>query len=128
MQELQQTHQNEGISRFTVNKSDEPLVFVEVIRQELHERDGEARGSVGGVEYVKPYRKDEASTVSLSFASGGRRLVLNDFPSRDQYSDQYLIWLAIDGAGAEGTKKFVLRRNQLGQYDMTEAWPQWVTQ
>ena len=32
MQELQQTHEEEGTSRFAVNKNDEPLVFVDLIK------------------------------------------------------------------------------------------------
>lgn len=35
MQELQRTHAADGVARFTVNKSDEPLVFVDVIHQRI---------------------------------------------------------------------------------------------
>jgi hypothetical protein len=40
-----------------------------------------------------------------------------------RYEDQHLIWLVIDGAGAESARKFVLRRNEHGQFDMSFAWP-----
>jgi hypothetical protein len=124
MQELQQTNAGEGESRFTVNKSDEPLVFVELIRQEFRDHDGEMRGSIAGVPYRHPYKKGEMFNMLLAIASEARRLALNsksDVASKDAYADQYLIWLAIDGPGAQPTRKFVLRRNAAGQYDLSEA-------
>ena len=121
MQELQQTHKDSGVSRFTVNKSDQPLVFVDVIHQALRDQDGVARGSVGGVPYSQPYRKGETYNMALAFADGHRFFKDLAHPAERYKDDQYLIWLVIDGAGAERWRKFVLIRNASGQYDMSFA-------
>jgi len=121
MQELQQTHQDEGVSRFTVNKSDEPLVFVDVIHQYLYAADGESSGIVGGVPWSQTHKKGETYRMVFSFAHGARDFKSPDASPIERYGDEYLVWLVIDGAGAEESRKFVLRRNKQGQYDLSEA-------
>lgn len=113
MQELQQTHHQDGVSRFTVNKSSEPLVFVDVIHQTIYTKDTQISGSRNGHSYTKHFKKGTTNQMFFSFANGLREIPLE--------ADHYLIWLAIDGAGAEGTQKFVLQRNAQGQYDMSKA-------
>jgi hypothetical protein len=120
MQELRQTTAEEGVSRFTVNKSAEPIVFVTVIHQRFYGQDGTARGSVNGVEWARSYKKGQTSQLEFAFASGERDLRRGVHPA-EHYNEQYLIWLAIDGAGAEAWRKFVLRQNKQGQYDFEEA-------
>lgn len=112
MQELQHTHAVEGISRFTVNKSDEPLVFVDVIHQYFHTDDGQTARTIGGVEEITPHRKGTTSRLWFTFGGGHREIPLD--------ADHYLVWLVIDGAGAEKARKFVLRR-QNGCYEFALA-------
>jgi prepilin-type processing-associated H-X9-DG protein len=120
MRELQQTHEEDGTSRFTVNKSDEPLVFVDVIWQRLHERAGQSSVRIGGIHYAEAYRKGQMSSLNIAFADGHQSLSRDDVPHPERYGHQYLIWLVIDGPGAETSLKIALRRNNAsGQYDLT---------
>ncbi len=117
MQELQQTHEPEGTSRFAVNKSDEPLVFVDLVHQKIHANDGKVSGTKDGKPYVKYFKKGSTAGMWFPFASGSRDIPLGE--------ERYLVWVAIDGPGAEGTRKVVLRLNKSGQYDLSKAYP-WV--
>jgi hypothetical protein len=92
MQELQQTHFPDGTSRFDVNPSREPLVFVDLIWQEIDEASG------------------ATVHLAIAFSRGKRELS----PAHDQYS----IRLAIDGGGDIYRRDFVLRKNRAGQYDL----------
>jgi hypothetical protein len=121
MQELQQTHGDDGVSRFTVNKSDEPLVFVDVVHQRLHAEAGTASGITRGQPWAKPFRKGETFKMAFAFADGTRDLMPSGAHPTEPYGEQYLIWLVIDGAGAEASRKFVLRRNEQGSYGLSEA-------
>jgi hypothetical protein len=122
MQELQQTHQPDGVSRFTVNKSTEPLVFVDVIWQFLYQEDGVSRGAVGNTPYEKRFKKGETRKLNFKFAGMGETdfKPLGAHPT-EPYKDHYLIWLAIDGAGAEESQKFILQRNAGGQFEMKKT-------
>lgn len=114
MQELQQTHADEGVSRFDVNKSEEPLVYVDVVHQRLYSQDQRSSRTVGGRTQASFQRKGETASMSFPFANGARPIPLE--------SDTYLVWLAIDGVGGQPLK-LVLRKNSHGQYDMAKAWP-----
>jgi hypothetical protein len=111
-----------GCSRFTVNKSAEPLVFVDVIHQYIHDADTSRGGTrSNGESWQKTCRKGEAHQLTFKFANAEPDLRLEDAHPATPYQDQYLIWLAVDGEGAEGEKKFVLRRNDKGQFDFEVA-------
>jgi hypothetical protein len=113
MHELQATHRDSGVSRVTVNKSDEPLIFFDVFYQQIASEDGEVTHVKNGVESTYTFKKGQALSLSAAVARGNRAMSLD--------VDEYLVWLAIDGAGAEKRRKFVLRRNASGQYDMAVA-------
>ena len=117
MQELQQTHEEEGTSRFAVNKNDEPLVFVDLIMQKVYENDGRVDGTKDGKPYTRYHKKGSTARMWFPFVNGAPEIPLGE--------EQYLVWVTIDGPGAEGTRKFVLRPNKSGQYDLSKAYP-WV--
>jgi hypothetical protein len=99
MKTLQQTHQEDGVCRFTVYRSDEPQVFIEVIHQAIR-LTSEPRGAT--------------MQLSVDFSDGRRTLPVT--------TDQYLLWLVIDGESAGKPLKLVLRRNpKTRQYDMERA-------
>jgi hypothetical protein len=96
MQEMRLTHSDPPASRFTLNASTEPLTFIEIVSQSIDP--GTGRTTQMGLDFI-----------------GGRRLL-------SLAVDHYLLWLEIDGSGAIGPRKFVLKRNdKTGQYDMTIA-------
>jgi hypothetical protein len=94
MQELRLTHR-EDESRFTANKSSEPITFVEFITQAVNQ--------VSGV----------TMRMLIEFVGGKRDLPLD--------VDMYLLWCEIDGEGADSPRKFVLTRNRRGQFDLDVA-------
>ena len=72
MQEFQHMHEV-GCSRFTVNKSAEPLVFVDVIYQYIHDADGTSGGTrSNGENWQKAYRKGETHQLTVKFANAER--------------------------------------------------------
>lgn len=121
MQEFQQTHKEEGVSRFTVSKSDEPLVFVDVVHQYLYSADGVSSGTIGHESWSMSHKKGETFHMGFAFANGERDFKAPSAHPTERYSEHYFIWLVIEGVGAEAMRKFVLRLNTDGHFDFSEA-------